>query len=761
MVSGSLRATDTLYSTTAQFQILQAPTTSNGTTYGPGSANNFIKSNGTSIYWTTLETSDIPTISITDKTSGTLTVARGGTGTTSFTANSVIMSGNSTTAALTTRAITNNTSATAVTANTNLITANTLYYHTGNSNITTVGTITSGTWQGTIIAASYIGEHSTDKLTSGTLPVARGGTGITTSTTVNAVLIGNSSTATNAFQTIATASGAFYATAANGKPSFGTLPVAQGGTGQTSVANIKAGKDGDGNTISSTYLKLSGGTMTGGLTLVGNQSSSWNDKGIVFTNGSRIGENTSKALGIYSGSVLYLSPDSATVASGKGLEISSTAVIPIITNAMTLGDSSHKWSNVYATTFTGNLTGDVTGHASSDLALTGGTVTGDIKGNSTAALGTTANPFHNLVLGGTTTTTMTANSTNPRITFQENTGDQPVHLIYTDYDNYRSPAGLKVVGGTNATPAWFEVEGNVYAAGFNGPLTGNVTGNCSGSSGSCTGNAATATKATQDGSGNVITSTYIPLKTSAGIASVEGGGNYSYCTIATINTNEIYINYPIMLELSGRGIPLTVLQIQFISQGTVDPALDYFTSNYSNRFYIKKTATGQWTVYGNYIESWGTLCLHRISGTGSARCTVVMTNLASLPSDCTQVTYGGNTGYSNNVNGTVAVSHGGTGATTATAYPGLRNLGLQIKKMSGFTADANGKTSLDLNGTRYQVLCVYGYTGSYSFQPFCNSGAWYAQVRDASGNIVKNVSVSGSSGSDYLCVLYLDYGSTP
>lgn len=47
----------------------------------------------------------------------------------------------------------------------------------------------------------------------------------------------------------------------------GVLPVANGGTGQSSIANIKAGKDADGNTISSTYLKLSGGTMTGTLTL--------------------------------------------------------------------------------------------------------------------------------------------------------------------------------------------------------------------------------------------------------------------------------------------------------------------------------------------------------------------------------------------------------------------------------------------------------------------------------------------------------------
>lgn len=50
-------------------------------------------------------------------------------------------------------------------------------YNGNSSNITKVGTITSGTWKGTAIAASYIGEHSTDKLTSGTLGTARGGLG--------------------------------------------------------------------------------------------------------------------------------------------------------------------------------------------------------------------------------------------------------------------------------------------------------------------------------------------------------------------------------------------------------------------------------------------------------------------------------------------------------------------------------------------------------------------------------------------------------
>lgn len=72
---------------------------------------------------------------------------------------------------------------------------------------------------------------------------------------------------------------------------------------------------------------------------------------------------------------------------------------------------------------------------------------------------------NSLVLSGSTNATMTAASTNPKITFMENANTQPVHLIYTDQDSYRSPAGLKIIGGTSATPAWLEVEGNYYATG--------------------------------------------------------------------------------------------------------------------------------------------------------------------------------------------------------------------------------------------------------------------------------------------------------
>ena len=51
VVNGSLRATDSLLSTTAQFKILNAPTAAGGTTYGPGTAGNVLSSDGTTIYW--------------------------------------------------------------------------------------------------------------------------------------------------------------------------------------------------------------------------------------------------------------------------------------------------------------------------------------------------------------------------------------------------------------------------------------------------------------------------------------------------------------------------------------------------------------------------------------------------------------------------------------------------------------------------------------------------------------------------------------
>lgn len=135
---------------------------------------------------------------------GTIGVAYGGTGATTLTSGAALI-GNGT-GAVQTRSITNNTSKTAVSASTNLITANTLYYHSGNSNLTTVGTISSGTWQGSTVGVAY------------------GGTGMTSAPSLQVNLA--STNATSIF-------------AAAPRPGVtGVLGVANGGTGTgTHTAN--------------------------------------------------------------------------------------------------------------------------------------------------------------------------------------------------------------------------------------------------------------------------------------------------------------------------------------------------------------------------------------------------------------------------------------------------------------------------------------------------------------------------------------------
>lgn len=70
------------------------------------------------------------------------------------------------------------------------------------------------------------------------------------------------------------------------------------------------------------------------------------------------------------------------------------------------------------------------------LPLTGGTVTG------------------NIILKGSTNTDMTNANIHPRLRFDNSDSSQTVSFIFTDYDSYRAPAGIKLVG--NHGDEWFE-----------------------------------------------------------------------------------------------------------------------------------------------------------------------------------------------------------------------------------------------------------------------------------------------------------------
>lgn len=72
IVSGNLRVTDTTLTDTLHVTTIKAPTSSGGTTYGPGTSGQVLKSNGTMTYWADMPT--IPSNNVTGSgTSGYLT----------------------------------------------------------------------------------------------------------------------------------------------------------------------------------------------------------------------------------------------------------------------------------------------------------------------------------------------------------------------------------------------------------------------------------------------------------------------------------------------------------------------------------------------------------------------------------------------------------------------------------------------------------------------------------------------------------------
>lgn len=130
-----------------------------------------------------------------------------------------------------------------------------------------------------------------------------------------------------------------------------------------------ATNDSEGNTINTTYLKKSGGQMTGDIILTSSHSditaSSNNRISWKTSNDSLVGYiamSTSGGMGIHGADAIYLRPGDANgnISTSTGIILNNAKLYPYSTNSMLLGDASHIWENVYAATFTGDLSGTAT-----------------------------------------------------------------------------------------------------------------------------------------------------------------------------------------------------------------------------------------------------------------------------------------------------------------------------------------------------------------------------------------------------------------
>ena len=158
-----------------------------------------------------------------------------------------------------------------------------------------------------------------------------------------------------------------------------TLKVTAGGKTSSAVAIPTASGSASGVVTTGDQTFTGKKTFSSGVYLPGNADSAFAAAGgIVFNNGtSNIAtinaNNSSNTLGInFTGDYLTVGKSSTSF-----LRFYSTKIQPQTTNTMTLGDSTHVWNNVYATTFTGNLVGNAstaTKFASAQsIALTGDT----------------------------------------------------------------------------------------------------------------------------------------------------------------------------------------------------------------------------------------------------------------------------------------------------------------------------------------------------------------------------------------------------
>ena len=135
------------------------------------------------------------------------------------------------------------------------------------------------TWQqvtpANIGAAESSHDHDTSNITSGILPFARGGVGQDLTDAPNFSVIRRAGDGSNALGYTPTANGAMYATSENGELQFGTLPIAQGGTGATTAedarTNLNAASLGS-NTFDGSQTMTNNKRLKG-LDLAGNEVS--------------------------------------------------------------------------------------------------------------------------------------------------------------------------------------------------------------------------------------------------------------------------------------------------------------------------------------------------------------------------------------------------------------------------------------------------------------------------------------------------------
>ena len=360
--------------------------------------------------------------------------------------------------------------------------------------------ITGGTWNGGVISTAY------------------GGTGLSGATPF-------------------TSGGAVYASSASALTS-GTLPVSAGGTGAVTLTGYVKGTGTAALTASATIpntdisglgtmstqaasaVAITGGTING--TTVG-ASTAATVRGTTITattqvdySGSTSGTTTLKAAAVAGATTITMPATTGTMALTSDLPTVNNGTLTLAVSGTGLSGSQTFTANQSsAATFTVTSNATSANTASTIVArdasgnFTAGTITAALSGNASTA--TTATNQSGGTLNATTGT-VTPNTSGVSTGF---------NVVNGDITTYRSGGTTGVVYLSNSGSRYLYYDGTNYNLNGGAVIATNITaaGNVTGSSASCSGNAATATTATNQSGGTVSATT----GTFSGLIKADGG----------------------------------------------------------------------------------------------------------------------------------------------------------------------------------------------------------------------------------------------
>lgn len=320
---------------------------------------------------------------------------------------------------------------------------------------------------------------------------------------------------------LASSSAPTYTSGGNITPGVtGVLPVANGGTGNSSVDTTP--------TANSTKMVTSGGVASA---LSGKQDKLTAGTNITISGTTISAKDTTYGVATASANGLMSSTDKAKL---DGIE--AGAQKNTITGVKGSSETAYRTGNVSISKANIGL-GNVDNTADSSKVVKGASEdgSGNVIADSYVASGSTS--------GQTVTLLSKSGNTLATFTTQDSKVSQAVSTANGSY-----PVLLKNGTGTGTITSTVIFDdavtinpstGELKATKFTGPLTGNVTGNCSGSSGSCTGNAATATKLGTATVGSATKPIYLDAGKATATTSTVGG-----------TSKPMYLNAGVMTAIS-------------------------------------------------------------------------------------------------------------------------------------------------------------------------------------------------------------------